>query len=186
MRKIFILIAIIEIILCIIILNQYPDSKYIEPFYYTISITIFMLTPILALTYYSEYCILKKIHSKMKYYIFTCTDHHDNERIVIKDIKTHKPIYNQVINYLDPNLIETLILQTPSYLMKDFIEFISEDFRIQIPKSCDDIPTFIQSYINQSYKNDKYIYDQHSDNWIKFIDIDNPQNTITFTKQESN
>ena len=187
MRKIFIIIAAIEIILCIIILNYYPESVYITPMYYTLTASIFMLTLILALTYYSEYTILRSVHSKIRYYITIHKDDLDNESIYIKDMKTHKIIYNKEMDYINPNLIESLILQVhPIISMKDYIQFVSDDFKLQVPKSCSDIPGFLLSYLNQPYTTDRYIYDEHGDNWIKFINVKDPQDTITFTKQEQN
>lgn len=185
MRKIFIITTATEIVLCIIILNYYPQSVYITPMYYTLTASIFILTLILALTYYSEYCILKSIHNKIRYCIFICTDDSSDERIVIKDIKTHKAIYNKEVDYINPNLIENLILQVhPILPMKNYTQFVSDDFKLQVPKTCNDIPGFLLLYLNQPYTTDRYIYDEHGDNWIKFINVKDPQDTITFTKQE--
>lgn len=187
MRKLFLIFAFIEIILCIIILNYYPQSIYITPLYHTLTASVFILTLILALTYYSEYCILKSVHTKMKYYIFIYKDNLDNEKICIKDMKTHKTIYNKEVDYINPNLIESLILQVhPILPMKDYIQFVSDDFKLHVPKTCNDIPGFLLSYLNQPYTTDRYIYDEHGDDWIRFINVKDPQDTITFTKQEPN
>lgn len=187
MRKTFIITALIEIIICIIILNYYPESVYITPLYYTITASIFILTLILALTYYAEYCVLRKLHSKMKYYIYTYKDSKDEEHLVLKDMRTHKAIYNKQVDYINPNLIESLILQVhPILPMNDYLQFVSEDFKLSVPKTCTDIPGYLLSYINQPYTTDRYIYDTHGDTWIRFINVQNPQDTITFTQNPQN
>lgn len=182
MRKLFILLILVEIIAIVIILNYYPDSIYITPTFYTLLGSVVILLLILTITYFGEYTILRKIHAKIKYYGFIY-EKNGAEYLIFKDMKTHKSIYNREIDYVNPNLIESLIIQEqPIIPMNNYIQFVSEDFKLKVPKDCKDIPEFIINLVNQSNPRTQYILDDYGRDWIRLIDMQNPQSTMTFRR----
>lgn len=179
MRKLFIISSIFEIIVIIIILNYFPNSIYVTPLFYTLTGSLIMLLMILAITYYAEYSILKSIQAKIKYYGFIY-EKNGIEYLMFKDMKTHRAFYNKEIDYINPSLIESLILQEQP--MNNYIQFVSEDFKLRVPRDCTNIGEFIVDYVNANSIT-KFILDEYGKDWVRLINIADPQDTITFRQQ---
>lgn len=65
---------------------------------------------------------------------------------------------------------------------RKYIRFQSEDFKISVPFDTKNINKYLLEHINNLNPGTKYILDEEGADWVRFIDINDPQNTITFTK----
>lgn len=185
MRQLFIILGVIEILAITVILHFFRDEVYITPLFYTLTASLILLLMVLAITYFAEYTVLKKIHTKIKYYGFIY-EKDGSEYLIFKHMKNHKIFYNKEIDYINPNLIESLIIQEQTIIpMGNYIQFVSEDFRLNVPKDCNNIPAFIVEQVNKiTSPLNTYVLDEFSGDWVKVINIDNPQDTITFRQQQ--
>ncbi len=185
MRKLFIILAVVEIIAITVILNTCERDVYVTPLFYTLTCSLILLLLILAITYFAEYTILKKIHTNIKYYGFIY-EKNGSEYLIFKDMKNHRAFYNKEIDYINPNLIESLIIQEQTIIpMSNYLQFESEDFKLRVPKDCTNIPEFIVNYVNSiTSPLNTYILDEYSGDWVRVINIDDPQDTMTFRQKQ--
>lgn len=179
MRKLFIMLSIFEIMAVIVILNYFPDNQHITPLFYTLTCSLVMLLMIVAITYYAEYSVLKSVQARIKYY-GVIYEKNGTEYLMFKDMKTHRAFYNKEIDYINPSLIESLILQEQP--MNNYIQFVSEDFKLRVPRDCTNIGEFIVDYVNANSIT-KFILDAHGNDGVRLINIADPQDTITFRQQ---
>lgn len=121
----------------------------------------------------------------MSFYIQLYKDSKDQECVVIKSLRTHQTVYNKNLDYLNPNLVESIILKEyPIITMYNYFTFVSEDFKFRVPKSCKDISEYILSALNNQFSTPRYILDSVGDTWIKVISPQDPHDTITFRKED--
>lgn len=59
----------------------------------------------------------------------------------------------------------------------------SDDFKIEVPFNEQDVEIYILTIINKLNPSQCYIINRKTKTWIEFININNPQDLITFTKK---
>ena len=65
---------------------------------------------------------------------------------------------------------------------KKFTKYKSSDFNLQISNESEDPHQEILDKVNEANPNTTYIIDEFGEDWVTMIDINDPQNLITFTE----